>query len=295
MGFTSWCGGLPAPECADNPLGYKFSWSPRAVLLACLNEAVYLQAGKLVRIPGDHLLEAAQPVRVNAAFAFEGIPNRDSLAYLKPYGLENQVQSMLRGTLRYSGYAELMASLRKLGLLSLQPLADSLRSCSSWAELLAHLLPKQLVSRAALCEKLGLQEGSEQAVRILEAFEWLGLTSPTQSFNPQATLLDSLALLLQSKLQYLPGERDMAFMQHQFHLQSKSGHDSKKIHSTMIVYGDSQYSAMARTVGLPVAMAAEMILRGEYHEPGIQRPLQAKLYNRLLDRLESHGMRFKEE
>lgn len=125
--FRSWCGGLPAPQHADNPLGYKFSWSPRGVLLAALNEARYLQDGREVSIPAEKLLESAQPVQIAEypAFAFEGIPNRDSLAYRQLYGIE-AVQTMLRGTLRYAGFCSLMSALRQAGLL------DTASRCRSW-------------------------------------------------------------------------------------------------------------------------------------------------------------------
>ena len=99
-GFTSWCGGLPAPENSDNPLGYKFSWSPRGVLLAALNAARYRQNGKLIEIPGENLLQNAQAVPIYPGFNFEGLPNRDSLKYEKAYGLDG-ISTMFRGTLRY--------------------------------------------------------------------------------------------------------------------------------------------------------------------------------------------------
>lgn len=99
--FISWCGGLPAPECADNPIGYKFSWSPRGALLATQNASRHLENGVVVEIAGDRLLSSARPVRLHPAFAFEGLPNRDSLKYVGLYGLESAT-TMFRGTLRYS-------------------------------------------------------------------------------------------------------------------------------------------------------------------------------------------------
>lgn len=125
--FQSWCGGLPAPQHADNPLGYKFSWSPRGVLLAALNEARYLKDGHEISIPAEKLLESVQPVQIAEypAFAFEGIPNRDSLAYRQLYGIET-AQTMLRGTLRYAGFCSLMSAFRQAGLL------DTSSKCRSW-------------------------------------------------------------------------------------------------------------------------------------------------------------------
>ena len=100
--FVSWCGGLPAPEiAADNCFGYKFSWSPRGVLLATQNPAQYLKNNQLTTITGDKLLESVREVKdVHPVMMFEGIPNRDSMKYIKLYGLDN-ISTMFRGTLRY--------------------------------------------------------------------------------------------------------------------------------------------------------------------------------------------------
>lgn len=98
--FSSLCGGLPAPEAANNPLGYKFSWSPRGVLTAARNAAKFLEGGKVVEVPGEALLANAKHVYINPAFNLEVLPNRDSLPYMERYGLKS-VQNMFRGTLRY--------------------------------------------------------------------------------------------------------------------------------------------------------------------------------------------------
>ncbi|CAE7917728.1 lys9 [Symbiodinium sp. KB8] len=100
LSFSSMCGGLPAPEAANNPLGYKFSWSPRGVLTAARNAAKFLQDGKTVDVPGEKLLLAAKPYRLNAAFSLEVLPNRNSLPYSDKYRIP-EVQTMMRGTLRY--------------------------------------------------------------------------------------------------------------------------------------------------------------------------------------------------
>ena len=102
--FVSWCGGLPAPESAtDNPFGYKFSWSPRGVLLATQNPAQFLENGQIQNIPSQNLLKSAKEVRdLHPVMTFEGIPNRDSLKYIKLYGLDrDHLKTMFRGTLRY--------------------------------------------------------------------------------------------------------------------------------------------------------------------------------------------------
>jgi alpha-aminoadipic semialdehyde synthase len=119
-GFSSVCGGLPAPESANNPLGYKFSWSPRGALSAARNTARYLRDGCVVDIPGEGLLTAAAPFRVNPAFALEVIPNRDSIPYADKYGIAGPaLKTMFRGTLRYQGFCASLSTIVALGMLDL--------------------------------------------------------------------------------------------------------------------------------------------------------------------------------
>jgi alpha-aminoadipic semialdehyde synthase len=116
--FSSVCGGLPAPEAANNPLGYKFSWSPRGALAAARNPARYLRGGRLVEVPGEALLTASAPLRVNPAYALEVLPNRDALPYADKYGIAGpQLAGMFRGTLRYGGFSGHMHCLAALGFL----------------------------------------------------------------------------------------------------------------------------------------------------------------------------------
>merc|ERR1719379_1373601 len=114
--FSSLCGGLPAPEAAGNPLGYKFSWSPKGVLLAARNAARFRAEGQLREVPGEDLLAHAQAITLNNAFAFDVLPNRDSTVFAQLYGIPD-APSFFRGTLRYSGFCTRMFALARLGLL----------------------------------------------------------------------------------------------------------------------------------------------------------------------------------
>jgi alpha-aminoadipic semialdehyde synthase len=121
--FVSWCGGLPAPEASNNPLGYKFSWSPRGVLLAGLNSANFKRDGKYIDINGKELFRSAVDVDIFKGFSFEGLPNRNSLSYIDSYKLDQSIETMFRGTLRYKGFSELMNMLLKIGLFNTDPMA----------------------------------------------------------------------------------------------------------------------------------------------------------------------------
>ena len=133
--FVSWCGGLPAPEVSDNPLGYKFSWSPKGVLLASSNSATYLWDSKKVDIDGSKLLQSAEDVSIMNGLALEGYANRDSLKYIDLYKLDKQhLKSMFRGTLRYKGFSELMDAFKRIGLMSQEPISKGLQSwVSQWS------------------------------------------------------------------------------------------------------------------------------------------------------------------
>lgn len=137
--FVSWCGGLPSPESSNNPFGYKFSWSPRGVLLAAMNPAVYKWNGKVVEIgSGGEILKNTHAPSIYPGFNFVGIPNRDSMKYIQHYGLDaSQLNTMFRGTLRYGGFCELMVALKELGLLAQSKM--SLPSPSSWVSIVLNV------------------------------------------------------------------------------------------------------------------------------------------------------------
>ena len=122
LSFVSYCGGLPAPEDSTNPLGYKFSWSPKGVLLATLNAAQFKEENKVIKIAPGSVMQAAKPLPLFTGLSLEGFPNRDALQYEKLYHLERDTpKDMFRGTLRYKGYAELMSAFNTIGLLNEDP------------------------------------------------------------------------------------------------------------------------------------------------------------------------------
>lgn len=280
ISFESWCGGLPAPECADNPLRYKFSWSPRGVLLAALNDARYRLNNSNVQIPGARLLYSVFDRPFGSPLALEGIPNRDSLKYESLYGLQG-ISTMIRGTLRYEGFCQLMRAFKDMGLLSssLNP-----SSPNTWSEFTKN------IDISSIAQMAGIDR-----TRLEESLEWLGLSSSKEPFDPADSLLDSFCALLQRKLNYAPGERDMVVMQHEFVLQNQNG-QMRKLSSSLIEYGEIEgFSAMARTVGYPVAVAAEMILNESITRRGVLAPVFPEIYDPMLKTLESTaGIRFRE-
>jgi saccharopine dehydrogenase-like NADP-dependent oxidoreductase len=137
-GFLSYCGGLPAPSSADNPLGYKFSWSSRGVLLALLNSAKLYQSGELVEIDGKDLMSHAKPYYISPAFAFVAYPNRDSTGFREKYKIP-EAGTVVRGTLRYQGFPQFIKALVDIGFLNAEE-KDFVKAGSSglnWADLTA--------------------------------------------------------------------------------------------------------------------------------------------------------------
>ena len=131
--FYSFCGGLPAPECSGNPLGYKFSWSPRGNLLVLLNSATYLAHGAQVDVPGKDLMSIARPYFITPAFAFVAYPNRNSVPFREFYSIP-EAETVVRGTLRYQGFPAFVQALVKLGWLNMEA-KEWLKDGLTWAEI----------------------------------------------------------------------------------------------------------------------------------------------------------------
>ncbi|OAJ37405.1 saccharopine dehydrogenase [Batrachochytrium dendrobatidis JEL423] len=270
--FVSWCGGLPAPEASNNPLGYKFSWSPKGVLLAGLNSAKFKMDGKVHNIPGSELMKNVFNVPIFKGFAFEGVANRDSLVYTDLYNLGDleDLDSMFRGTLRYKGYAEIMGAFNQLGLLD-TTLRPELSTGISWGELLKQLVGSNI--ETDLAKKLALNPSNPMEAakldRVVAALKWLGITSETQGAEKGDSILDSLCALLQRKLVYTPGERDMVAMHHVFGIQHGNGKKETRT-STMIAYGSLK-------------------------RRGVIAPMSLDIYEPMLKKLEREGVRFTEQ
>lgn len=289
LSFTSFTGGLPAPDANTNPLGYKLSWSPRGVLLAGRNSARFLKKGREVMIPSEELFASCHKEYVPELGDFEGYPNRDSLQYINIYGLEG-IQTMIRGTLRYPGWCKTMYHIGRLGLLDI---VEQNLSGKRYAGFMQELLK---VSKG-----VNLREATAKALQIdvddavINKLEWLGLYSEKPIPLEHGTPLDVLCSLFEEKLQYASGERDMIVMQHQFIVQHKDG-TREKIRSALIEYGSSNGdTAMSRTVALPAAIASNLILTGRLRLKGIQIPIVPDLYNPILAELDELGIHFTEE
>ena len=289
LSFTSYCGGLPAPEANTNPFGYKFSWSPIGVLLAGKNPARYLKDGKEVVIPAEDLFANYTIINIEGLDDFEGYPNRDSLPYIQLYGIQS-TETMLRGTLRNRGWCQTMKKIVDLGLLDV--------GVKEWEEFtfkdfLRYLMkdPEEKDIKKALSAYLNIEKDSE----IIKRFEWLSLLSDDPLLLKKGSPLDIFGAKMLEKLQYEEGERDMIILQHQFIASYPDG-KKEKITSALIDYGIPRGdTSMARTVGLPAAIATKLIAEEKIQITGVHIPVLPKIYQPILQDLKGMGISFKEK
>jgi saccharopine dehydrogenase (NADP+, L-glutamate forming) len=286
--FYSLCGALPAPESADNPLKYRFTWSPKGVILASTNSAQYLKNGKKVFIKSADLFKD----RFN--YYFPGIgdldvyPNRDSISYIDIYGI-HETNTMYRGTFRYKGWCETLDVIKSLNMLD-----DSVKDWQgmSYADFLAErggLEVKELKKYLSL--KLGISTVST----AIQSLDYLGFFSDEKLQYLETTPFEITSDRMIKKMLLSDNERDMIILQHIF-LASYPDGTMEVIKSSMIDFGSpSTNTSIARTVALPAAIAVRMILENKIEVKGVHRPVIPQIYNPVLDELKILGIEMKEE
>ncbi|XP_052756127.1 alpha-aminoadipic semialdehyde synthase, mitochondrial isoform X1 [Galleria mellonella] len=291
--FISYCGGLPAAEFSDNALRYKFSWNPRGVLLNTISGAKYLSRGQIVEVlGGGELMSVARELDFLPGFAFEGFPNRDSTIYSSLYGIED-AHTMFRGTIRYKGFAETIKAMQLFGFIdpnphpSLHPEGPNI----TWRQFACELLG--LMDQSIFYENLRTRLAERIGSTGAQALESLGLLSDDLIVKC-GTPLDTISLYLSKKLQLEKDETDFVVLRHELGVTWSDGRKELR-EVTMTVRGDpASHTAMARTVGLPTAIAAKMVLDGEIQERGVVLPFSPGVYKSLLSRLRADGITAKE-
>ncbi|CAI5728818.1 unnamed protein product [Peronospora destructor] len=256
VSFSSVCGGLPAPEAADNAI------------------AQYRKNGEVVNVVGEDLLNRSGRVKFLPAFNIEQIPNRNSLPYGEIYGIP-EAHSLYRGTLRYGWLLPNLVPATNAGTFDMDP---SKPIPATWPDLLNQLG--------------GLQGLREDAYGFLQ---WLGACHHGTPMVKAPSILDAFCALLQDKLSYQPGERDMAIMHHEFGIDYEDGKKEKRT-STFVGYGSEKGDTiMAKTVGLSAAIGVQLILQDAVQNRGVLTPTTPDIYNPALARLEVEGVRFIEK
>ena len=289
--FLSYCGGLPSPEDSDNPLGYKFSWSSRGVLLALRNQAKYWKDGEIVNVSSEDLMATAKPYFIYPGFAFVAYPNRDSTVYKEIYNIP-EADTVIRGTLRFQGFPEFIKVLVDIGFLSDEKSA-TFESPIAWKDATAKLIGAKSNSEADLVAKISELtkfKDEDDKARILAGFKWLGLFSDKQ-ITPRGNPLDTLCATLEELMQYEEGERDLVALQHKFGIEWADGTTETRT-STLIDYGvPGGYSSMAKLVGVPCAVATQQILNGTLSKRGLLAPMSSEINDPIMKTLkEEYGI-----
>lgn len=288
-GFKSFCGGLVAPESNDNPWGYKFSWNPRNVILAGQGTAQFIENGNLKFIPYNRIYTQTETIEMDGYGKFDGYANRDSIGYKEPYGLTDTT-TMLRGTLRMPGYCKAWNVFVKLGLTD-----DSYKirnaDTMTYTQLLESFLPDGTASTKV---KLIAFMGTEMDEEVMNKLEYLELFSNKPITMKEGSPAELLQHLLEEKWLLKPGDKDMIVMQHQFEYQLNGTY--KQLNSSLVVIGDDEvHTAMAKTVGLPLAITVKNFLTGKFNLYGVQIPIVKEIYEPMLEELESLGVTFIEK
>ncbi len=290
--FESFCGGLVAPEYDNNLWNYKFTWAPRNVVLAGQGGvSKFIQEGKYKYIPYNKLFRRTEFMDVDGYGKFEGYANRDSLKYRSVYGLDD-VLTLYRGTLRRVGFSKSWNMFIQLGMTDDSYIMENSETMNyrDFTNSFLAYHPTDSVE-LKLRHYLKIDQDDVMWDKLVE----LDLFNPDKIVGlKNATPAQILEKILTDKWTLQPEEKDMIVMYHKFGYELNG--EKKQIDSTMVCIGDDQtYTAMAKTVGLPLAMAALQILNGNIKTPGVQLPIKKEVYEPILKELETYGVIFKEK
>jgi saccharopine dehydrogenase-like NADP-dependent oxidoreductase len=290
--FESFTGGLVAPESDDNLWNYKFTWNPRNVVVAGQGGAAkFIQEGKYKYIPYNKLFRRTEFLEVEGYGKFEALANRDSLQYRSIYGLDG-IPTLYRGTMRRVGYSRAWNIFVQLGATDDTYIMEDTENMT-YREFINSFLPYSPTDSVEL--KLRHYLHIEQDDIIWDKLLELDVFNSDKIVGlKEATPAQVLQKILMDKWTLQEDDKDMIVMYHKFGYIIDG--EKRQIDSKMVVIGEDQtYTAMAMTVGLPVAMATIQILNKKITTPGVQLPISKEVYTPILKELEEYGIIFKEE
>ncbi|SLM32469.1 putative Saccharopine dehydrogenase (NADP+, L-glutamate-forming) [Desulfamplus magnetovallimortis] len=288
--FYSYCGGLPAMANNNNPLGYKFSWSPEGAMMAANNDGRYLKNGKIIEVPGNKLFEHYWLTDIPGSGVFEAYVNRDALPYLKVYGIES-AKTIYRGTLRNIGYCETWDFFKKLGLLNRKMMFN-----------MSDTPPCQVIANMINSDGKNIKKDVAEYLKIpeysltLKKLQWLGMfSSECLDIDRTVSVFEMFAHVLKQKLTYDDGEVDLLLQHHEFTGEYPDG-KKEKVMATLVDSGTpGGDSSMSKTVGLPAAIAARLIAEEKIDLKGVCIPVHPQIYKPVLNELDRLNIRFCEK
>ncbi len=291
--FESYGGGLPALDSLINPLKYVISWNPRNVVMAGESGAQYLKNGKIKIIPHHYVFLHSWNMDVDGLGVMEAYPNRDSLNYKSLYGFEN-ADTVIRGTLRYPGWSETWFQIVRLGLPNEEQIIPNLKSYS-WAELTEMFLPMQ-TSGATIEARTANYLGLSPTGTIMSNLRWLGLFSTEKIGVDVETSTEAMTHLINTKLKLTADARDMVVLVHRM-LVEYATDNKKELYTASMIYNGERggYTAMSKTVGLPAAIVAKLLMRHELPLTGCHIPTHPAIYQPVLSELKEYGITFSEK
>lgn len=290
--FETFTGGLVAPEHDDNPWNYKFTWNPRNVVLAGQGGAVkFIQEGSYKFIPYHKVFRRTEVIEIDDYGKFEGIANRDSLKYRTVYGLED-IETMYRGTLRRPGFCRSWDAFVQLGATDDSYVIPNSEEMT-FREFINLFLPYNPHDSVELkfCHYLNIRQDDTE---LFSKLKWLDIFESIPIGIKNATPAQVLQKILERKWTLKKNEKDMIVMWHKF-IYEIEGQQFEK-HASMVVKGkDQKQTAMAMTVGYPLAIATKMMMQEKIQLSGVRLPLFREIYSSVLTELEDYGICFKEK
>lgn len=290
VSFESFTGGLIAPETdPENPWRYKFTWNPRNVVMAGQGTAKFLHAGEYKYISYPQLFQQITPVHVPGYGNYEGYANRDSLKYIDTYRLQG-IQTILRGTLRNEGYCSAWNVLVQLGCCDDTYAMEGVGSLTHSAFLDSFMTSTGQTTEEKLCNIFGLSKDGGELARL----RWSGLFSDEKVGLTNGTPAQILEHILNKKWKLKADDKDMIVMWHRFRYLLKG--IEKEIQASLVAKGDdSTFTAMAKTVGLPLGIAAKLVLQGKISTRGVAIPTAKEFYDPILAELKQLGIELQEK
>lgn len=291
--FESFTGGLMAPESENPPWNYKFTWNPRNVVLAGQGGAVkFLHEGRYKYIPYQKLFRRTEIINIEGFGKFEGYANRDSLKYQQTYKLE-KIKTLYRGTLRKPGFCKAWNLFVQLGLTD-----DSYKITNSDKltnrDFINTFLPYHPSDSVEIKLKqyLSLQQDD---IHLWEKLEYLELFKEERINLPNASPAEILESILTKKWTMKNTDKDMVAMWHKIGYRSSIGKSFEEYLSMVVIGENQQKTAMAKTVGLPLAIGAKLILENKISQKGVLLPTYPEIYEPILAELKDFGIVFEEK
>ena len=289
VSLKSYGGGLIAPECDDNPWGYKITWNPMNVVIAGMASARYVQDGRLRIVPYNRLFLDIHKVEIPRVGKFEAYPNRDSIKYRRIYNVP-KIPNVFRGSLRKPGFCKAWNALVKIGLTDNRYIVPDAHKLT-YRELLSFYLENN--NDKSIKEKLAHLLNEDIDSKVINKLEWLGLLSEEKINLQESTPADILLDLLQKKWKFTDKDKDMVILhtEVEYLIENKG----EKITSTLVLYGKENYNtAMSEAVGLPMGVGVNLILNNRISEKGVIIPIHQDIYKPALKELSELGIKFKE-